>query len=116
MIMEIPRVTLILDTKEKQKYIAYIKQKEEKVIMGLTSTHVLVHPVLIDGPYRRHVSRQQLRQRHVLVTGPGTDQPGFTDCCVADDHALDQLLVWLLIIHNPLPRPRTSALIAAGTS
>jgi len=36
----------------------------------------------------------------VLVAGPGADQSGLSDCRVAHDHALDQLLMRLLIVHH----------------
>lgn len=62
-------------------------------------TYILIDPVLIDGPDSRHVGGKQLRQRDMLVAGAGADEPGLADRCVADHHALYQLLVGLLVVH-----------------
>lgn len=68
--------------------------------MIFLQTHILVDPILVDSPDRGHVSGQELRQWHVLVAGPGADQSGLSDCRVTHDHALDQFLVRLLIVHH----------------
>lgn len=66
----------------------------------VSRTHILVDPILVNSPDRGHVSGQELRQWHVLVAGSGADQSGLSDCRVTHDHALDQFLVRLLIVHH----------------
>lgn len=63
-------------------------------------TDVFVHSILVNGPDCGHVSSKKLRQRDMFVASPGADEPSLADGGVPDDHALDQLLVRLLIIHH----------------
>ena len=38
---------------------------------------------------------------HLLVAGPGADEPGLADSVVPHEYALDQLGAGLLLVHPP---------------
>jgi len=62
-------------------------------------SYIFVDAVLVDGPDGWHVGAEQLRKGHLLVAGAGADEASLAHRGVAHQHALDQLLVGLLIIH-----------------
>ena len=87
-----------------------VEESEVKVsvwVYGVDTEHwqtdLFVNPVLVDGPDSGHMGNwEQLGERHPLVTGPATDQPGLTHGIVAHQDTLDQLRPRLLVIHLSL--------------
>lgn len=90
--------------------------KNNNYVKSDKNTNILVDPVLIDRPDRGNVGCQQLGQRNVLVAGTRANQTGLTDRRVADDDALDQLLVGLLIVHHPVDFGRCTSNQPIGQS
>lgn len=65
----------------------------------LVVTHLLVYPVLVDGPDGGHVGVEQLAEGDLLLAGPGADEARLAHRVVPDQDALDELLVRLLVVH-----------------
>ena len=67
-------------------------------------TDLFVYPVLVDGPDCGYVGGEQLGERHPLVAGPGTDQPGLPHRVVPNQHAFHQLLERVSGVHASFMR------------
>ena len=62
-------------------------------------TDLFVYPVLVDGPDCGYVGGEELWERHPLVAGPGTDQPGLPHRVVAHQDTFHQLRPRLFVVH-----------------
>ena len=63
-------------------------------------TYFFVDTVLVDGPHRRYMWIEQLRQRTFLTTRFGANESRFPHCIVSNQNALDQFLTCTFIIHD----------------
>lgn len=61
--------------------------------------HLLTHPVLVYGPDGGNVCGKKLVLRQGGIASPGTDEPRLSHCVVPDNHTLDGLDIWPLIVH-----------------
>lgn len=72
-----------------------------KLVTRLTAefSHLLADSVLVYGPDSGNVCGEQLVLGQGGIASSGTDEPGLSHCVVPDNHTLDGLDIWPLIVH-----------------